>query len=93
MPIDREEFETSPADSLRVENNAPDDEVLDFLTYDPSKAYTLRELQSVLDLPFIEIAARLTLLREDGKVQHKGSYWIAADDQTTESDDHVAQEH
>jgi hypothetical protein len=78
MPITREEFEDASAEELRAEESSGDGEVFELLAENPGEAYTLNEIQSSVRLPLIELAARLTRLRQDGAVRHKGSYWAVA---------------
>lgn len=82
MPIDIEEFENGDSDILRGSNTQHEDELIDFLSYDSSLAYTIREIQESTSLSILEIAARLGHLHEKGVVRNNGSYWAIAEDFT-----------
>lgn len=76
VPIDIDQFERAPEGELRVGRSPhEDDPIVEFLSYNPREAYTLREIQSNTGLPLIELAARLSHLADDGVVRHRGSYW------------------
>ena len=80
MPIDIDRFEDATQEALRIDRSSNEDRVLDFLYYNRSEAYTLREIQSAVDRPLIDIAARLADLKDRGLVRHKGSFWTVEPD-------------
>lgn len=82
MPIDIREFKTADETDLKVEGRPPEELVTEFLAFDPSKAYTRREIRSNLDLSTIELANVLARLKRDGLVRNKGSYWAISEDAT-----------
>lgn len=80
MPIDIDVFENEDADALAEPVDNDEDELLEFLAYDRTKAYTAREIRASTDLSLIEITARLNQLESQGRVRNKGSYWTLAGD-------------
>ena len=81
MPIDIEAFENEDAETLADRVDYEEDELIEFLAFDPSKAYTAREIRASTDLSLIEVTARLNHLENQGFVRNKGSYWtITRDD-------------
>lgn len=80
MPIDIEEFEAAEDDFFRGGSELQLESVLKFLAYNPNKAYARQEIQSSLDMSWIELVASLSRLEKRGLVRHKGQYWTIADD-------------
>ena len=80
MPIDIDEFETADEEDLRIQGAPPEERVAEFLAFDPTKAYSRREIRSNLDLSTIELANVLARLKREGIVRNKGSYWAITED-------------
>ena len=79
MPIDIEEFEDADDDFFRGSSELQFESVLNFLAYNPGKAYSRQEIQSSLGLTWIELVATLSRLEQRGLVRHKGQYWTVAE--------------
>ena len=89
MPKDIEDFENEGVDFLRETEPNRDDDLADFLAYDSSKAYTIREIQASRSLSIIEIAARLGHLQEKEVVRNRGKYWAIADGSTHDNNTRI----
>lgn len=86
MPIDIEEFEEADEDFFRGSSELQLESVLNFLAYNPEKAYSRQEIQSSLGLSWIELVASLSRLETQGLVRHKGQYWTVAEDYDPEEE-------
>ena len=80
MPIDIKEFELAEGDFFRGGSELQADKVLEFLAYNPEKAYSRREIQSALEMNIINLLATLCRLEHKGLVRHKGHYWAITED-------------
>ena len=79
MPIDLEEFETAEDDFFRGESTVEVNKVLEFLAFNPQKAYSRQEIQNALGMRTIELIFTLSRLEKEGLVRHKGEYWTVSD--------------
>ena len=79
MPIDMEEFETADDDFFRGGSEVEVNKVLEFLAFNPQKAYSRQEIQNALGMRTIELIFTLSRLEKEGLVRHKGEYWTVAE--------------
>lgn len=78
MPIDIEQFEGSPENSLGGGPSQPE-RVLSFLAANSDKAFQPVEIARETDVPKNSINAVLQRLENRELVRHKGDYWAITD--------------
>ena len=71
MPISRNQFEkiSSKPRTMR-------EKVIDFLGCNKNNGYTLTEIAEELDMQISSVAAYLNSFKNEGRVIHKGNFWI-----------------
>lgn len=79
MPISADRFEEidNRDDGLTPGTNA--DEILSFLQAHADQAFTQTEIASATGVNRGSVGPTLVRLREDGRVDHKGTYWRVSD--------------
>ena len=77
MPIDIDEFEDMEPEELRelALDDTDYDRVLQYLAFNPRRAYARDEIQSSVGITGIDLFAILSRLEAEGYVRHKGRYW------------------
>lgn len=79
MPIDIDEFESADSEHLVSRRRPLESDVLEFLAFNPEKAYTRKEISAEVDATLFELASVLSQLQADSLVRMKGSYWTITD--------------
>lgn len=88
MPIDIDEFEAAPPEALQTATEAsPTEHILEFLAFNPKKAYSREEIQTATGITGLDLIQALSNLENQGYVTHKGSYWIIDPDADVSVDD------
>jgi transcription initiation factor IIE alpha subunit len=79
MPIGADRFEslTDEEDGPTPGTNA--DQILSFLEEHPDTAFTQSEIAEATGINTGSIGPTLVRLREDGRVDHRGTYWRISD--------------
>lgn len=80
MPIKLDEFEETPEDALRIRKGTNAEKVLNFLSENPDKAFTRKEIAGAAEIKDGSIGVTLSRLEKKGLVRHKGNYWALAED-------------
>lgn len=82
MPIDVDEFETTPETELRASGDGPTnaEQVLTFLSANADQAFTPKEIRVETDVPRGSVGVVLSRLEDRGLVRHRGEYWAIAED-------------
>lgn len=77
MPIDIDEFEAATPEELRelALDDTVYERVLQYLAFNPRRAYSRDEIQSSVGITDIDLFAILSWLESKGYVRHKGRYW------------------
>lgn len=77
MPISGEQFEAIEDTEPIPGTNA--DQILSFLEAHPDQAFTQTEIVDATGIKRGSVGPTLVRLREDGRVDHKGTYWRVSD--------------
>lgn len=77
MPIGADRFEEIDDADVQPGTNAFD--IISFLGSNPEQAFTQSEIASATDVPLGSVGPTLVRLREDGRVDHRGTYWRISD--------------
>ena len=80
VPIDIDEFEAASEKELQGRDQSLREAVIEYLAYNPSMAYSRKELQSSLEVDAINLLHQLSALEREGVVRHKGQFWAIAED-------------
>lgn len=77
MPIDIDEFVDATPEELRelALDDTDYERVLQYLAFNPRRAYSRDEIQSSVGLTDIDLFAILSWLESEGFVRQKGRYW------------------
>lgn len=79
MPIDINKFEAASDEDLRSDSGQSKyDQILEYLAFNPNKAYSREEIQSATGITGLDLISVLSRLEREGRVRHKGSYWAIA---------------
>ncbi|NGM71225.1 MarR family transcriptional regulator [Natronolimnobius sp. AArcel1] len=84
MPIDIEQFEEDPVQTLRASGQTNAEEILTFLSTSPDQAFTPKEIHEATDVARGSVGVVLSRLEERGLVRHRGEYWAIADTEDIE---------
>lgn len=79
MPISADRFEEIDDDVDRPKPGTNAHEILAFLEENPDKAFTQSEIVDATGVNRGSVGPTLVRLREDGRVDHKGTYWRISD--------------
>lgn len=77
MPIGADRFEAIDEDGPPPGTNAH--EILSFLAANADKAFTRGEIAEATGVKPGSVGPTLVRLREEGRVEHKGTYWRVSD--------------
>ena len=82
MPIDIAEFEAATPGELREQalDETDYERVLQYLAFNPRRAYSRAEIQSSVDISGIDLFAILSRLESEGYVRNKGRFWAIVPD-------------
>lgn len=82
MPINIDEFEAADKEDLKGDlEQSKDDKVLEYLAFNPGKAYSREEIQSATGITGLDLISVLSRLENQNLVRHKGSYWAIEEEQ------------
>lgn len=79
MPISADRFEEIEDDEERPKPGTNAAEILSFLEAHPDQAFTQSEITEATEVSRGSVGPTLVRLREDGRVDHKGTYWRVSD--------------
>lgn len=79
MPISADRFEGMDEDDDRPRPGTNAYEILTFLEAHADQAFTQSEIAEGTDVTRGSVGPTLVRLREDGRVDHKGTYWRVSD--------------
>lgn len=77
MPIGADQFENIDDADLQPGTNAH--EIVSFLASNPEQAFTQSEIAAETVVARGSVGPTLVRLREDGRVDHRGTYWRISD--------------
>lgn len=81
MPIDIDEFEDAhPEDLHETPAKQDEDQVFEYLAFNPRKAYSRNDIQSATGIRTIDLVGILSRLEREGLIRHKGTYWAVDPD-------------
>lgn len=78
MPIGADQFEDID-DEADLQPGTNGYEIVSFLASNPEQAFTQSEIAAEIDVPRGSVGPTLVRLREDGRVDHRGTYWRISD--------------
>jgi DNA-binding MarR family transcriptional regulator len=84
MPIDIEQFDENPEDTLRARGPTNAENILAFLASHPDQAFTPKEIHQQTRIPRGSVGVVLSRLRERDLLRHRGEYWAIAEDAETD---------
>lgn len=79
MPISTDRFEQIDDDDDGPTPGTNAQEILSFLEAHADKAFTQSEIAEATDVNRGSVGPTLVRLREDGRVDHRGTYWRVSD--------------
>lgn len=79
MPISADRFEDIDEGDGGPTPGTNADEILSFLESNPDQAFTQTEIAEATDVSRGSVGPTLVRLREDGRVDHRGTYWRVSD--------------
>lgn len=85
MPIDIEQFEDGPEETLRAGGPTNAESLLAFLAEHAAQAFTPKEIHEATDIPRGSVGVVLSRLEDRGLVRHRGEYWAVARDADVET--------
>ena len=84
MPIDIEQFDENPEDTLRARGPTNAENILAFLASHPDQAFTPKEIHQQTRIPRGSVGVVLSRLKERDLLRHRGEYWAIAEDAETD---------
>lgn len=79
MPIDIEQFDTTPEKDLRGEGPTNVEVILNFLAAHADQAFRPKEIHERTGVARGSVGAVLSQLENQGYVRHRGEYWAIGD--------------
>ena len=79
MPIGADRFESLTDDEDGPTPGTNAHEILSFLEEHPDTAFTQSEVAAATDVSKGSVGPTLVRLRENGRVDHRGTYWLVSD--------------
>lgn len=79
MPISADRFEALDEDDGGPTPGTNAHAILSFLEENADRAFTQSEIAEAMEIPLGSVGPTLVRLREDGRVDHRGTYWRVSD--------------